>query len=318
MNEHCIFRTRKESIDDCIAGNQGLVVIYGATFWGGILVDEGSLNVDCFCDQKAYQKAYWENTSYYFHGFLVYDVKKLEYRIIQSGKRATIIICIGNNRSTVDSIYKDLLRLDVNADVFNYFENENVFCDKRFSLRGKEYALFEHPYNCGYVHERMTERSVELALAKEYIDKCADDVIEIGAVTPYYFFDDKLCEIIDPTDCHKRVTRKSLFDCDLRGKNVLSISTVEHIGTSDYGMNEQKTVIDAIEKILEESDSCLITAPMGYNSLLDRWVEKNKQNVRVSVLKRSINNHWDEITDEDYIAIEYTPLWANGLVVIEK
>ena len=65
--------------------------------------------------------------------------------------------------------------------------------------------------------------------------------------------------------CSNRYVRfdseKSLFDCDLKEKSVLKDSTVEHIGISVYGTNEEKTVEYAIEKILRELLRCLITVP---------------------------------------------------------
>jgi len=124
-------------------------------------------------------------------------------------------------------------------------------------------------------------------------------------------------DIIDPTDIHKRVNlKKSVFECDLRGKNVLSISTVEHIGLSDYGMCETLNCVDAINKILAESKMCLITAPLGYNEMLDNWVRVNAENPMVTLMKREINNHWIEI--EKYEEIKYSSLWACGLVIIKK
>lgn len=309
MHTHCIYQTKKEDIKAYIEKNKGLVVVYGAAFWGISLVENCDFKVDYFCDQRA-------SWMHFLNGIPVIDINGLRDKIKEGGKRATIIICV-ETWGTVLSIYKDLMRADLNADVFNYFENEIVFSDSTFSLNGKSYPLFEHQYNCGYINERMTERSVELSLAKEYINNCNGQIIEIGAVTPYYLYDDKVSVIIDPTDKHGRVTKKSLFDCDLNGKNVLSISTVEHIGTSDYGMHETENVIDAIEKIIGEADSCLITAPLGYNKLLDEWVKENQENSMVKLMRRNINNHWVEITGH-YTAIEYTKLWANGLVIIEK
>lgn len=309
MNKHCIIKARNESIRDCIEENNGLVIIYGATFWGGVLVDNNIFRIDYFCDKKA---PAWQ----LFHNTPVININELEKKINDSTKRATIVIA-SQNRGNILSIYKDLMQVDLNADVFDYFDNEIEFSDLEFSLAGRKYYLFQHSYNCGYFQTRMTERSVELALAQEYINECEENIIEIGAVTPYYFYDDKVSAIIDPTDIHKRVIRKSLFDCDLKGKNVLSISTVEHIGTSDYGMYESKNVVDAIDKILDEACSCLITAPLGYNMLLDQWVRENFKSGEVSVLYRSVNNHWEELR-ECYRPIEYTTLWANGLLIIKK
>lgn len=309
MNAHCIYRTQNDDIKAYIEKNKGLVVIYGAALWGTMLAQNNDFKVDCFCDRRA-------SELHSINGIPVVDTSGLEKRIYESGKRATIILCV-ETRGTATSIYKDLMQIDLNADVFDYFENRLVFSDFEFSLCGKKYQLFEHSYNCGYTCARMTERAVELALAKEYVNSCSAEIVEIGAVTPYYFYDEKISTIIDPTDIHRRVTKKSLFDCDLRNKNVLSISTVEHIGTSDYEMHEERNAVEAIQKILEESASCLITAPLGYNKLLDEWVKENQSNSMIKLLQRKLNNYWREITEYDS-TIEYTRLWANGLVIIEK
>lgn len=251
-----------------------------------------------------------------FHDTRVINIDGLETKIKESGRRATVMIA-SQDRGNIFSIYQDLMRKDLDADVFDYFENEVEFSDLEFTLKGRKYSLFQHSYNCGYSQTRMTERSVELALAQKYADECDGDITEIGAVTPYYFYSDRITEIIDPTDIHRRVMPKSMFACDLKGKNVLSISTVEHIGTSDFGMHESENAIDAINKILTEANSCLITAPLGYNSLLDQWVMEHYKNDMVSILRRSVNNHWEEI-EELTRPVEYTALWANGLVVIRK
>lgn len=308
MDTHCIYRTKHENIGAYIAKNPGPVVIYGAAFWGLLLEKSGGVKADFFCDRKAAQLRLAA-------GVPVIDIHELQ-NIINERGRATIIICV-ETKGTVVSICRSLMQKDLNADVFHYFENEHVFCDSAFVLGGKKYDLFEHPYNCGYIQERMTERSVELALAREFIDNCNDRITEIGAVTPYYFYEGKISEIIDPTDIHARATAESLFDCNLKAKNVISISTVEHIGTSDYGMHERQNAADAIEKIIEEAESFLITAPLGYNGIVDQWVADHQKNEIVKLLKRNINNHWEDITG-NYEEIAYTHLWANGLAVIYK
>ncbi len=272
----------------------------------------GGVTADYFCDRQA-------DIINNVNGVPVIDSKKLEEVVKTSGKRATIIICIGTKKFSVLSIYNDLIKLDIEADVFDYFENDSVFSDKSFMFNRKKYELFEHSFNCGYVDSRMTERSVELALAQEWLKCCSGEVVELGAVTPYYFYDKKIVKIVDPTDLHHRVnSKKSLFECDFKGKNILSISTVEHVGTCDYGMSEEKNVIDAIEKIVEEAKSFLITAPLGYNELLDDWIRNNRSNSMIRILRRGINNHWVEIELQDYQEIVYGPLWAYGLVVIVK
>lgn len=311
-----VFKKKDENIFECYRNNNGLLVVYGAAFWGIMLAEEEQIQIDYFCDRRADDIKYIGNIP-------VVNGIQLERLVRKSGKRATIIICVGLNKSLVVSVYKDLVKLPIDADVFNYFDNLNVFNENNFIFNKKEYLLYEHFFNCGYAETRMTERSVEIALAVEYLKTCQDNVVEIGAVTPYYFHDDKIIDIVDPTDEHNRVNMKaSMFDYDLRQRDVLSISTVEHIGTQDYGMNEEKTVVDAIEKIINEARQYLITAPLGYNKLLDDWVKNNKGNSAVRILKRGIRNNWMEVPpqyfEECVGGIKYTPLWANGLVIIER
>ena len=252
-------------------------------------------------------------------GIPVVNCEQLGKLINDNGYRALIILCVGVNQGTVKSIYCDLVKLNIEADVYDYFENTYVFCDTHFIIGNKKFMLYKHSYNCGYIDGRMTERSVELALAREYLKECRNSVVEVGAVTPYYFEDEKIQDVIDPTDKHNRVSvRKSLFEYSFFGKNVLSISTVEHVGLNDYGMREKYSAIDAIEKILVESESCLITAPLGYNETLDNWVEKNRKNKNVRVLKRKINNQWEALPTGYFEKILYGPLWACGLVIIFK
>src|SRR4051812_26796604 len=105
-----------------------------------------------------------------------------------------------------------------------------------FHYRGRRYPGFVHAHNCGWPPAAMTERSVELAVANAWLDEQPGDIIEIGAVTPYYW-PGRIGRIVDPVDTHPRVTdRVSLFDMDFSGQTVLSLSTLEHVGEGDYGL----------------------------------------------------------------------------------
>ncbi len=291
----------------------GLRIIYSARLMGQFLVDNEPFKgkVDYFCDRDAKEIKLCKDIR-------VIDPDEMARKIKESGKKALIIICTGPNKRAFFGIYNDLMRHDNNADVFEYFENESCFKDRSFLFKGRIFSLFEHQFNVGFCNTRMTERCIELSLAKEYLNLCDDIVIEVGAVTPYYFHEDRISKIIDPTDDHYRVTdKKSLFDCDIKGANILCISTVEHIGTTDFGMNEKYTVVDAIDFIVSQAKSYFITAPLGYNKILDEWVRGSFQHEDVDVLIRGCNNHWEVAKDiNDIENVEYTPYWANGVVII--
>lgn len=168
---------------------------------------------------------------------------------------------------------------------------------------------------------KLTERAIELAIAKEWLKMNKENIIEVGAVTPYYF-PRVIKDIIDPTDKHKLVNiHKSVFEVDLRGKNVLSISTVEHIGTGDYDYIEHAHGIDAICKIMKESNHCLITYPIGYNAKLDRWTEKHFNNKHIMAYSSGRwNNNWIRRLDKGVLKTKYryTDFCASAIIIIEK
>lgn len=128
---------------------------------------------------------------------------------------------------------------------------------------------FDHPYNKTLTNERC----VEVAVALRWIAKHAD-FVEVGAVMPYYGHRSHPC--VDPFDPAANI-RKRMEDVDLAGRSILSISSVEHIGTPDYGntvINPAAAII-ALKHLLNVSAECLITVPVGYNQNLDDWLRDN-------------------------------------------
>jgi hypothetical protein len=142
-----------------------------------------------------------------------------------------------------------------------------------FRLGEVDFQQFAHFYNCGWPYlATATERSVELALADRWLDLVDNErVLEVGAVSPYYW-PKRVMNVLDPTDAHPNVTvKKSLFDVDLTGKSVLSISTFEHIGIGDYGLStDEAASARALDKLFKESPCFLATFAAGYNLWLDQ------------------------------------------------
>ena len=119
----------------------------------------------------------------------------------------------------------------------------------------------------------MAERCLEITIAKIWLKKNTKNIIEIGAVTPYYF--KIIHDVCDHEDSHQNVNQKtSMFDIDLVGKNLLNISTIEHIGIGDYGVpiNKNESALLALKKILNESRRCLVTFPIRANRELEEYV----------------------------------------------
>jgi hypothetical protein len=202
--------------------------------------------------------------------------------------------------------------------------------DGYFVLNGEKYKMFCHNYNCGWPPARMTERSVEMALADHWLREHEEDAIEVGAVTPYYW-PRRVKHVVDPYDEHALVShRDSLFNTSLEGRPVLSISTIEHIGIEEYGQKEDPHLtILALQKILAESPAFLVTAPLGYNKILDSYLFSeyiNFTNVKTSFLAREVrDNAWSQVDQSvaagvPYGSRDYTKprSCANAIVILAR
>jgi hypothetical protein len=172
----------------------------------------------------------------------------------------------------------------------------------------------------------MTERSLEVAVAQEWL-RGRKNVFEIGAVTSYYF-PGAATDVCDPYDEHPDVNMKnSIFDYDLTGRDVLTISTLEHIGTGDCNLEIKRgeTGPAAVEKIAKEASAFMITFPVGYNAELDEYFasgehEKLGDKFRAVLYARNTqDNKWTEISDMSEIrAYDYGPHTANAVVFFYK
>lgn len=193
---------------------------------------------------------------------------------------------------------------------------------RTFTLNGRELPYFYHAHNCGWPPRRCTERIVELAVADFWLARVvAEQVLEIGAVTPYYWPRRIPC-VIDPADPHGLVThRRSLFDFDLTNRIVLSLSTIEHVGTGEYGIDERLCPIDALRKVCSESSQCLITFPTGCDDTLDAVSMQDNTlgpDVSLFILVREGCASWRQESNKGCRVPKYGPKWANGLIVVEK
>lgn len=203
--------------------------------------------------------------------------------------------------------------------------------DETFQLceGGHEFPYFYHTHNCGKKGvARRTERTVELPIADFWLNalgKDAPPLAEIGAVTPYYW-PGRVANVIDPSD-RMGTIRKSMFDVDTAGMDVLSISTIEHIGEGRYGRNEARTPLDAFRRIIERSNRCLITVPYGwvsnasFRALQDVLVNGSpfmeSHKVRVFALRRGQDETWS--ASDNYQAYGRPPKpWANSVLIAEK
>jgi hypothetical protein len=192
-----------------------------------------------------------------------------------------------------------------------------------FRFAGSDYLHFCHNYNCGWPAASATERTVELALADAWLRKVpAAEVVEVGAVTPYYW-PGRVRRVIDPADPHEQVTdRCEMARVNLTGAYVLTVSTLEHFGSGDYGLPADPGAFPAaIDQLAREPAAFLATVPVGYNPAVDEWLFAGRYpaGVRVGFLLRDAARLcWREVPAAE-ARVPYTRgTAADAVAVVEK
>lgn len=158
---------------------------------------------------------------------------------------------------------------------------------------------YNHPHNTTIENERC----IELPLAFRFLNTF-NEVMEIGAVTPYY--KEPKHQVIDPID--KLATIKDFSqNIDYTDKNVLCISTIEHMGRGDYELNKySQLAIDEFRRMYNDSKNCLITFPIGYNNTLDEFVKKNIDRYGYFFYCKVVNTPlWVKTTDLNCFTLKY-------------
>ncbi len=192
----------------------------------------------------------------------------------------------------------------------------------RFHFIGYELEHFISTYNCGHPPERMTERGAELAIADHFLKSVSrEDVMEIGAVTPYYW-PHRIKDICDPQDPHSLVNiRTSMLDISFSGKTVVSISTLEHIGNGEYGPVDPILNRLAFEQVFNQSPTFLITLPGGYFKAMDLYLmalDTEALNITKTVLVRGeTGNDWRQLQAPTLDDLSYGQ-WADSLIVLSR
>jgi len=195
-----------------------------------------------------------------------------------------------------------------------------------FPFNGRWHTAFCHVFNCGWPPSRMTERAVELGLADTWLTNVEGPVTEVGAVTPYYW-PGRVSRIVDPGDDHPRVTdHASLFDLDFAQTNVLCLSTLEHIGSGEYGQPKgARGPLDALVHLTAACEGYLITVPFGWHSEVDSTIFTEKPPLPARYLVRSVDgNDWRECGAlEARVPFQETEkqssrAWSNGLAILSR
>lgn len=175
------------------------------------------------------------------------------------------------------------------------------------------------------------ERIVELRLALNYYEYLYNNnrlsnILEIGNVLGFYGHIEHECidKFADLPDISPAGEVKNIdaIEYNYAGRDVISISTIEHIGMSDYNNptpNDGEDAIKALEKIEKESDNFFITFGPNHNKTLDKYVIENINRFNWHGWCRKDLNEW-EYTNQDMTVWEKEfdkPFkFANGIILL--
>lgn len=137
------------------------------------------------------------------------------------------------------------------------------------------------------------ERKIEIPLGHYFIDEFID-VVEVGATMLYYGEENH--KMIDISDDNPKVIKENALNCDYKGCNLLSLSTIEHFSQREYGNASNGDSIKFLSKALNECNNFLITFPCCYNEVLDNAIKAS--NVPMVIMERlNENNEWGQVQD---------------------
>lgn len=141
------------------------------------------------------------------------------------------------------------------------------------------------------------ERSLEVSIGRYFLSKFGNETLEVGAVLPYYGNDAH--EIIDLADEHPKSKKLNAIDLDYTGKNVLSISTIEHMSTKEYGNGSDQDCITFLNKVLSGASNYLITWGIGYNPVLDEYIKTHPEIPRLIMKRVNWKNEYEKHGDSN-------------------
>lgn len=146
------------------------------------------------------------------------------------------------------------------------------------------------------------ERSIEVALGRWFVEHSpkplhavTEPVIEVGCVLPYYGPTEH--EVVDLADEHPSSRKVNALSLDYTGRRVLSISTIEHMQSSEYGNASDEDSITFLRKVTSEAERYLVTWGIGYNPVLDAWVKVHPEIPRTFLFRRDWKNTYTQVSE---------------------
>jgi len=178
----------------------------------------------------------------------------------------------------------------------------------RFQFRGETFTLESDPHG--------GERELEIPLARWAIARLGPSFKEVGAVMPYWGLFPVKHIVIDPYDPVANVNL-DVEKFDLAGCNILSISTLEHLGRKEYGNDTEdpEKPLRVLTRIWQDAARYFVTVPLGYNPPLDQYI-RDLIGDDATIFKKTGHREWIE-SPGDWSLKYGSPLpYANGVVIL--
>ena len=196
-----------------------------------------------------------------------------------------------------------------------YFFRKCLVPPRKFMFAGKSHAYVIHPFILD------NERTVEVAIAKEFLHGKTGEILEVGNVLAN--FSGFQHDVVDKYEKAPGVINEDIvtyaprkeYDC------IVTISTLEHVGWDEQPREPEKILlaINHLKELLAAGGQLLATMPLGYNCFVDQVVRENKtgfSEIRY-LLRISADNQWREARLEEVVDAKFGSPFscANAIMV---
>jgi hypothetical protein len=190
-----------------------------------------------------------------------------------------------------------------------------LFASQTFVFADKKHCYVIHPFTLN------NERTVEIAIATEFICGKSGEILEVGNVLSNYcsFSHD----VVDKYELTPGVINEDIvsFAPPKKYDTIVTISTLEHVGWDETPRTPEKILqaIEHLKNLLADGGELLATMPIGYNCYLDQIIrEKRTGFAGVKFLVRTTeDNQWREAGLEEAMTKQFGKPYscANAIMV---
>ena len=178
-----------------------------------------------------------------------------------------------------------------------------IFASRTFTFAGKRHYYWIHPFTLN------NERTVEVALARDFLHDQSASVLEVGNVLANYFSFPR--DVVDKYEVAPGVLNEDIvsFSPGKKYDFIVTLSTLEHVGWDETPREPEKIIraIARLKELLNDHGKLMVTLPLGYNACVDELVRMEKTGfTEVRYLKRTTTtNQWREARLEEVIGSSY-------------